>query len=211
MKKSPTNTPRLVAFGCSLTYGHGLPDCYEPPHFAGAAASRLSWCELVSKTLNRHCLNLSTPGSSNKRIWHTVNTFQAKPGDLAVIMWSFAHRNCIIKSKDCVKDILSPNNTYRENETDRAYYRHIYDAYDSEVMSKLYVEHATARLQRQGATVINLSYERENQSWFDRVQLTKVFFSDIGYQSMPRALDNSHPGVEAHRKFADDLLSNITV
>lgn len=43
---------RLIAFGCSHTYGHGLPDCFIPPHRPGTDPSKLSWPYPLGELLN---------------------------------------------------------------------------------------------------------------------------------------------------------------
>ena len=69
---------RVIAFGCSFTFGHGLPDCFNPPKNPGKAPSKYAWPSLVANELNVKCINKSLPGSSNKRIWHNIGKFKFK-------------------------------------------------------------------------------------------------------------------------------------
>ena len=59
---------RLVTFGCSLTYGHGLADCYLPNGREGPEPSIQAWPKLVSNKLRIEVDNRGIPGGSNKEI-----------------------------------------------------------------------------------------------------------------------------------------------
>lgn len=83
---------RLVAFGCSFTYGHGLPDCAIGPH-AGTTPSQHAWPALLADKLGRSVVNMSKPGAGNTEIlWKLIN-FDFEPDDLCVIMWSYFTRS----------------------------------------------------------------------------------------------------------------------
>ena len=57
---------RLITFGCSNTYGHGLPDCHVPPNEAGPNPSKVAWPQLLADRRGLECVNLGQPGGSNK-------------------------------------------------------------------------------------------------------------------------------------------------
>jgi len=59
---------RLIAFGCSYTYGAGLEDCFTPPIGHGPIPSKFAWPQLVANELNMECINMSSSGASNKEI-----------------------------------------------------------------------------------------------------------------------------------------------
>ena len=59
---------RLIAFGCSYTYGFELPDCptiFDPP-------SKMGFPNIVGKSLNLEVINKSDTGASQKQIAATI-------------------------------------------------------------------------------------------------------------------------------------------
>ena len=85
----------IVAFGCSQTYGHGLPDCIDPNDDSRAAPlpSRLAWPALIEAT------NLAQPGGSNKLCVYRALQFEWKPNDIAVFAWTFTDRSTLLPDK----------------------------------------------------------------------------------------------------------------
>jgi hypothetical protein len=195
---------RLIAFGCSLTYGHGLPDCFVPPYGPGLNPSKLAWPELVAKTLHKECINTSAPGASNKKIWNIVLNFEFKDNDLIFIHWSFPARTAMIR-EDGVVDI-SHNNKHD------LYYQNFYDDYDSEVMSKLFVSHTNFYLNSKNLKVYNLVANRKLQSILTLKEMTTshlpVYIQD-SIKKFPYALDGSHPGIECHEFFSNQILQEL--
>lgn len=201
---------RLITFGCSLTYGQGLPDCHVDPHYPGLTPSKFAWPEIVAEGLNRKCINTSTPGSSNKRIWYNIINFKFKPDDIVIVLWSWGERFAILKDKNSVNDI----GTWMESENAKAYYQHLYNEYDSLMQTKLYVSHANFILKDKAIPVYNLTVKKETTDIFklsgQRVSHIPLYICDDNYVSKyPPALDGKHPGVECNRIFAKDMLYYI--
>lgn len=84
--------PRLVAFGCSYTYGHGLPDCHVPPDHPGDKPSKFAWPQLIANELHYECLNLSEPGSGNFQILMNVLRTKFNSDDLVILGYSYFSR-----------------------------------------------------------------------------------------------------------------------
>lgn len=82
---------RLVTFGCSFTYGQGLPDCLSNDD----GPSEYSWTKLLGKKLDRDVYNISSPGSSNLEILHQILNFDFNESDLVVVMWTVFDRDTI--------------------------------------------------------------------------------------------------------------------
>ena len=91
------NMKRLLAFGCSNTYGHGLKDCWSPDGRPGDEASKYAWPQILSQHLNRVCVNLSNPGASIREVVHKVQTTTFRKSDIVVVMFPPIPRSCIIK------------------------------------------------------------------------------------------------------------------
>jgi hypothetical protein len=56
---------KLVTFGCSFTYGHGLADCMAEDGSNGPTASEQAWPSVLGKLTGMKVDNVSEPGSSN--------------------------------------------------------------------------------------------------------------------------------------------------
>ncbi len=75
---------RLIAFGCSFTFGQGLIDIYPSSN----KSSRFAWPELLGNKLKRSVINRGKPGIGNLEILNRVLTTKFEPSDIVVIMWS---------------------------------------------------------------------------------------------------------------------------
>lgn len=86
---------RLVVFGDSFTYGHGLPDCHREPYYPGKLPSKLGWPVTLAKTLQiPEVLNLSYPGCSNRYITHAIVDYNKfENDDLVLIQFTFPFRD----------------------------------------------------------------------------------------------------------------------
>mgnify|MGYP003309481114 CR=1 FL=1 len=87
---------RLIAFGCSHTYGQALPDIWDHKknkEITTQGPSKYAWPQILSDKLNLECINLGSPGASNKEVWfHIVNT-EFKKSDI-VILWFQYYNHC---------------------------------------------------------------------------------------------------------------------
>lgn len=202
---------RLVAFGCSLTYGHGLPDCYIPPMSPGPAPSKFAWPQLVADQLGMTCVNESSPGASNKKIWHSILNFDFRKSDTVFIMWSYAERHAVLKDESVVVD-LAPWLVESSLES-HSYYNHLYNEYDSVMQTKMYISHANLFLQSRKIKVYNLVTQKADVCYLTLGGTTfshiPVYISDHYRHKYPRALDGGHPGVDGHAAFARDLIALI--
>ena len=76
--------PRLVTFGCSHTFGVGLPDI----HPNNDSPSAMAWPSLLAKMLNREVQNEAVGGSGNAEIFDKIIRYKFLPDDMVIIMWS---------------------------------------------------------------------------------------------------------------------------
>jgi hypothetical protein len=89
---------KIVALGCSYTYGHGLDDCIDPDDILkpGSNPSNFAWPNQLAKHLGvRKVLNLSHPGSSMKYALHILahNKHELSNKTLVVCMPPDPHRS----------------------------------------------------------------------------------------------------------------------
>jgi len=102
---------RLITFGDSSTYGHGLPDCFIPPYNAGDYPSELGWVNILADKLNiDKIINLARPGASNRFILHRIINFNDfKKDDLVIIQFAHLTRDFYFKSDSKIEFVGSWN------------------------------------------------------------------------------------------------------
>ena len=87
---------KLVTFGCSFTYGHGLSDCIAADGSNGPIASEQAWPSLLGKLTGMEVDNASKPGSGNLMITKAIVDYSKYTKDtVVVIMWSNNDRETI--------------------------------------------------------------------------------------------------------------------
>ena len=198
--------PRLIAFGCSNTYGQGLEDCHILPNFPGPSPSKTAWPNTLGNLLNcSEVINQSIPGASNKLIWKTIVDFNFKQDDLVIIMWSHLERHCFFSN-----DQQIPIGPWIKNKANKFYYKVFYSKTDSILdffnradHSKRYLDslHLLNYHTATGRTTVNAILKRP--SW------CSVDFMNTSLQNIrklhPPALDDLHAGQAAHDQFANEL------
>ena len=195
---------RLVTFGCSFVYGHGLIDCYEPPNLAGPKPSNYAWPSLLAKKLDRDCLNLSEPGASNLEILLKILDTTFYQDDLVVVGYSFFDRCYSYKmiSKENLGTRLSKiefkqvieSQFSQEHFEENKYWR-----------NWLYIHHAESFLNSRG--IKNFSYLNEKVDPPKLLTLNNLL--DISVLFKDLALDNQHPGMVSHKLQAQQIYSKI--
>lgn len=197
--------PRLIAFGCSYTYGQYLAE--DNP-------SELAWPKLLATLLDREVVNKAHPGSSNLEILHTVLSFPFEEEDLVVIGWTHINRDCIFD-----KDKNISVGTWSDRRTLEAWF-YTHSEYDLSVRSGLYMHHAELFLdslnlkqyhfQALGAVdivdrIVNAFTQPKpiyTNKLKHQIKKTILFKKDL-------ALDNAHPGIKSHRHAAQQLYKII--
>jgi hypothetical protein len=201
---------RLVAFGCSYAYGHGLSDCHERTGQPGPQPSKFSWPSLLATKLDRECINLSQCGLSNKAIWHRIVNTSFTPSDVVVIGWSYPERWCIIRSESdsgSVEDI----GPWIKGKIHRVFYTKLYNEVDMNVDFNLRISHAMMHLDNAGIENYHTLIEPNTVqplSWNN----TPILPVSLGAMKKRHklALDRQHPGPDAHKEYADQLYQEIT-
>ena len=119
---------KLIAFGCSNTFGQFLPDVWneetELP-IDDEGPSQFAWPQILADKLNLKCCNFGEPGISNKEIWYNIVNGESffEIDDIVIICWTYSDRNCIIKSKE-IKQLRYWDTLDVES---RSYYKYIHD------------------------------------------------------------------------------------
>jgi len=194
---------RLVAFGCSNTYGQGLHDCYlnggPGPH-----PSKYAWPAQLAKELNCDVVNLGSPGASNRYIWHRVVNFDYEPDDLVIVHWTLIHRYTVLfKDRDPLglglwdiveKDIGDPW---------KRYITAVDDDYDRMIESCTFIDHAEHFLKHRVKTHKHLVFNATEFSQLPTWCSFEFLLESGAYNhNFPLALDNAHTGPRGHKALA---------
>jgi hypothetical protein len=193
---------RLVAFGCSYTRGTALDDVwnFEKNCSIFPQPSKYAWPQLIADELNVECINLGKGGYSNKAIWHTIINFDLKPSDIVFVHWSFLDRYHYYENKETGHII---DHTHKDKR-DKMFFKYLHSDY--EMINDLFL-----RMNHVNSLHRNLNHilmaPVDKPQW-NNTSCTKIYLDHIK-QKYPRANDNSHPGMLAHKEFARQLLQSL--
>lgn len=215
---------RIVAFGCSFTYGVGLEDCFIPPDNPGILPSNFSWPQLVANMLNVECINKAEPGASNKQILNTIlqsdSESEINNNDFVIIMWTFPNRWCVINEFNQYTKI-SESDT--KNIKELELYHKLLPDFDLTIDLFYRANFAKLFLDKKGIFNYHLSvapnrFTNRNvipkfvENW-NLVNFSKINLS-LSRANFPPALDtkhgNPHPGPLAHEFTANLIYREIS-
>lgn len=208
--------PKLIALGCSNTYGHGLPDVTFPNGMLISPLrkpSNLAWPQKLADLLGYKCVNISRPASSNKLIAYRLLEQEIDEDDIVVFLWSFLLRTCI------VDDAALPHEPLDE----RVKYLHRWAANTNQKSAQAWIKWRAKYANENDLAIENMSWlatgnhyanlhtknvynytmnDRALMPYADRFKINIIQdFSKLAYK-MPKALDRQHPGEEAHTEMA---------
>ena len=204
---------RVIAFGCSNTYGHGLPDCHIEPDHAGDALSVYAFPQLIADRLGYECINKSAPGGSNRRMWYNIINHRFAPGDLVLCHWSFINRYTYFSDKGEVQNLGMWSNTHKVVKAWQRYNGECNSKIDRLLESLCLIDHSNRYLKTQPVHVVNIKWGRkeiadDNPIWCDfewHVPETEDLM-----HTHPKALDGKHMGAQAHQVIADRIMQHLT-
>lgn len=206
---------RLVAFGCSHTFGVGLSDVWNfknhTPIFT-QGPSKFAWPQLLADKLNIECVNLGESGASNKEIWWKILNYQPVETDIVIILWSWYDRHCIIK------DQYQPNRRsifeigiWKNETTSKVFFKYLHHMYDMQIDFYLRCNHINQFIKNKVKLIkhSNLGKLIINSS-FNEIDFLKAdMYTIMNMLPKAKALDDSHPGIEAHKQFAIEVYNEI--
>ena len=196
---------RLVTFGCSLTYGHGLADCYKDNGREGEKPSVQAWPTLLAQKLKIPVDNRGQAGASNKEIWYKVMDSKFKEGDMVVILWTYLNRNCLLMPEYI--DRFGPG---RASVRSKKWLEHQFNDYDATIELMGRVDHVMHYLDKK--KIRNHHYFADwyitKQKVFTRYThpQDKMFIKDV----LDFARDGMHPGAKTQQAFADQIIKDPT-
>jgi hypothetical protein len=188
---------RLVTFGCSFTYGQGLPDCPTGVE----APSQYSWPCLLSTQLDRQLVNRGIPGASNLQILNEILNFEFEETDLVIVMWSLIDRDTIFFKRVFSKgNLLIKVGVWTKNIIAKRYLKQL-DIHDQKLKSWFYIHHADLYFKNKKveymhypAVVGELTDCKPNFIKVDNMHQDGVSWIDT-------TADN-HPGIESNKETA---------
>lgn len=188
---------RLVFFGDSFTYGHGLDDCLCSENKPGNCPSQLGWAAQLADMFGTVHVNLSKPGCSNQYIFKLIRETEFQANDLVIVQWSFVDRDFLLMSDESVRHI---GNWMTDFEAKNYYKAH--SDLDITRRSILTIEHAALWLANKNLAWLFLS----------NIQITaaKDLITDaetnIWFKSgQDYAADGSHPGQITNTEWAKKI------
>ncbi len=201
----------LVAFGCSLTYGHGLKDCFEPPTGFGPEPSKLAWPQLLADKFNLNCVNLGSPGSGNTEILHKILNYDFTLENYVIVLWSFPARDIVFDNNGEVHRLSA----FDHHPHIKAWTK-LHSDYDCEMRTWICIHHAYHYL-----TSLNVKFDfmKLNKNlpapkWTENLKLLKVDPERLMKYVFGRndlALDNSHPGESFHKMLVDIIYKSCGI
>lgn len=201
---------RLLTFGCSLAYGHGLSDCFKQPYNEpGETASEQAFPTLVARKLNRQCINLSRPGASNKEIWTKAINYEYNIKDIVLVHWSYPDRNIIYKDNKTIE--LAP---WNDNTESKLFYKHFHSENDANNDFYLRLDHLNSYYNRLNLKYLffipKFTYYAEQPNWCN-AEISPYSLVVISQENKDLALDNKHPGANSHFEFARQIYHSLKI
>ena len=201
---------RLLAYGCSHTYGESLPDCLcgipmPPP-------SKFSWPYLLAQKLSLECVNHAVCGASNKEIQHCILGADITKNDTVVVLWTHHDRSCVLIN-DYNHNQYMPSYTEKRKgnpparrELNRIFYRYFFNDFNAQNETYVAIDHTYRYLLSKGIKVFNFTFSRDEKAmssevnsipnWFSTPVKNLNLLNDFG-------ADGMHPGVLAHADIAE--------
>lgn len=199
---------RIVAFGCSYTFGSGLEDTIRDKVDETTTHSRLSYPSLIANKLGFQCQNMSCPGYSNYEILLSILNFDFQKTDKILVMWSFSMRDMLYDNNGAAMNIFSPRA--------ESYKKHWALAHtDRDLFLKSWLFFYTSHLHLRdfehyflipNPNSINLNLR---PTYAYGIEFENIYIAELG-DRYGLAYDGTHPGQTAHDHLAKYLYNKIT-
>ena len=197
---------RLIAFGCSLTYGQGLQDCVDKHNvnIAGPIPSQLGWASMVANKLKLDIVNKGNPAASNLEILNELLQFNLKKDDVVVMMWTYSFRDMYFYKK------LFGRYSFRQlkqwiNPVGQMLWSPSGNEVDFAIKTWIYMHHADLYLSNKGIKYIHFpvcpSDIVDHKPAY--INISNLYFD--GFTMIDKELDN-HPGIESNKITANKIL-----
>ena len=187
---------RLIAFGCSYTWGVGLPG-------DGLFPSNVSWPALVAKELNLKLINKGEPAASNTEILYEVLNFDYKTTDTIVIMWTHTYRDLIFSKWGA--RFKSLRKRFSASKKDRSWQK-LMNATDYNTKSWMCIHHADLFLKSKNLKYLHYPFSIHELSKYTIKKLEISNFCRDGMFLLDKGTDNLHPGIQSHKATSENIV-----
>jgi len=210
----------IKTLGCSLTYGHGLPDCISPGRIGkNAKPSKYAWPAVLQEITGIDVENHSKFGTSIKRnCYWALERVHWRKGDIAIFLWPHKDRSCLIHTEVSISDI----GHWANNDISKNYFLH-YNSCPVEVEhdALLRIISTNLILENRGVKCYHLlnqaHLDKSNlklyQDLFNLCRVIDVDNDDFDIMTIAKRLrdygGDAHPGKKAHKAFAQLIYRNI--
>jgi hypothetical protein len=198
---------RLIAFGCSFTWGSALPDESGSELGDPIRESKFAWPAVLAALLSRTVVNQGLAGSSNKEIARKVLEFDYEPDDIVIVMWTIPLRSIIFRRKQERTDHRYHISSINDHK-DKLFYS-LHSEFDLEYTDMMYISSALSHLENQKILYINSAigdFWTINPKWFESYRPKITFAPDY---IVDYAMDQAHPGVRSHQRMARQFLTIV--
>lgn len=197
---------RLIAFGCSNTFGKNLDDNFPLNEFP----SNLAWPTILSDLFGVELINNGKSGASNKEILYTILNFDFKSNDIVFVLWTHADRHCIIHNKDEIErlGVWWANSLGKERKKNKTFFKIIHNEYDQKIQNFFFYNLASYYMHCKEINHVFLplckDYINNEDFLWDTTKFLNTFFLDIRAKNK-LAQDKLHAGPKAHKIFANEV------
>ncbi len=195
---------RIIAFGCSYTYGQGLADCHVEPDHPGPKHSNYAWPSLLASNLNCQIVNVSQPGYSNCAILYEILKFDFQQDDIICVLWTYKNRDARFENSLNPIKLGHWNKKWFESQ----------NSLDLLIKNKLHIHHAYCFLKSNQMKFyfmdvdVFVDLHKLVPLWYKKIDFIPIDIINLAKQ-LPLGLDNLHPGPYFHSKVADTFLQSI--
>lgn len=217
-------TQTIIAFGCSHTFGEGLPDALVDPVSPSKRipnASKYAWPAILGELDNKPVINLGTPGESNKFICNKILNYNFNTQEhIIIVMWTYFSRTCFFADYYKTFRLLPSNRqgfagvSSGARKFNKEYYKKYFFYKNLFLESYQNINHAKLYLDKIGVKNYHFCveeypyYDNDNEEFlaepnWNQVQLNYVKFID------DRALDGDHFSIAAHKNMAEQIYKKI--
>lgn len=199
---------RLITFGCSFTWGSGLPKNIGDTEETFEGPNQYAWPQILSYKLKRECVNCSLPGCSNKLILRRIVEFKYQPDDIVIVMWTVPLRSVIFTKDEANQDTHLHANMI-STPKHRLFYS-LHNSFDLEYSDMMFIIAGMSFLKDQNIKQVVSSeigdFWSVRPKWFAPYKPKVSFRPNI----VDNALDGSHPGFKSHKLMARQFLTIVS-
>ena len=208
---------RLIAFGCSHTFGHGLSDCWiEKEKTHGVYPSKYAWPTILARHMNRFPVNMGICGAAANQISNNIVRYNYRKNDIVVVLWTHTNRHSVVYQNGSASQMSAYAATL--NKKSKIWLKNFYDEYDSLINYASSIITAQKFLEKNNIPSMHFIVE-DIQSDVEKYKVNKffelidldnngIFFYDNPIRDV--ALDNAHLGPETHKWFAQEIYTYFT-